>query len=92
MHKYFKKIVFLLALNLLVLASFSFEGFQASMLTGQLGINAALANQITGMLNAGMDVWSIVGLIATFNAAGVGLLLIAKSMLKKLGTAVVAGW
>lgn len=82
----------MLVINVLIFAVFYANTSHLSMLTGQMGINATIATQITSMLNAGMDVWAIVGLLASFNVVGVGLLFTAKSMLKRLGTAAVVSW
>ncbi|MEY8662152.1 uberolysin/carnocyclin family circular bacteriocin [Ligilactobacillus faecis] len=87
-----KKLLYVVAFNLLVFATFAALPSNFSMLTGQMGINATVATQITSMLNAGMTVWGIIAVLGTFNVVGAGVLFTAKSMLKKMGTKAVVGW
>ncbi|MCR1900722.1 uberolysin/carnocyclin family circular bacteriocin [Ligilactobacillus apodemi] len=87
-----KKLLYIVAFNLLVFATFAALPSNFSMLTGQMGINTAIATQIVGMLNAGMTVWGIIAVLGTFNVVGAGVLFTAKSMLKKMGTKAVVGW
>lgn len=92
MKKKIRYIIGILTLNILFFSAFSPLVSNLSMMTGQLGINAALATQVVGMLNAGLTIWAILGMIATFNAIGAGVLFTAKRLLKKMSTKAVIAW
>lgn len=92
MKKKIRYIIGILTLNILFFSAFSPLVSNLSMLTGQMGINATLATQVVGMLNAGLTVWGILGLLATFNAIGAGVLFAAKKSLKKMSAKAVIAW
>ncbi|WGN90316.1 hypothetical protein [Ligilactobacillus faecis] len=93
MMKIFKRLIVVAMLNMLLFSTFSsMSATTVSMLTGQMGINATVATQITSMLNAGATVWGIIAILGSLNVVGAGVLFTAKAMLKKLGTKAVVSW
>lgn len=92
MKKIVKKIIVIGSFNLLGYAMLMNGLASLPMLTAQMGINTVLAQNIVGMLEAGMTVWGIIGLIGTLNVVGAGALFAAKSMLKSMGRTAVIGW
>lgn len=84
--------LFLLSLNLISFGILNYGFPHLSMLTGQFGLNSALAWQIVGLVNSGMSVWGILALFAGTNIIGVGVLYAVKRMLKELSTGVVVAW
>ncbi|MEC1612194.1 hypothetical protein [Bacillus mojavensis] len=85
----------LLAIATALLVSFCVYSTMGNYLldiTSNTTLNAAMATQIVNWLNAGLGVWTILGMLATGNLISVGVLLTAKAMLKKMTAAVVIAW
>ncbi|HEY8414418.1 MAG TPA: uberolysin/carnocyclin family circular bacteriocin [Thermaerobacter sp.] len=64
-------------------------------LAAMLGLDTGTALYIIQLINAGLDVWTIISIIAVFTGAGavgVGLIATAKWLAKKYGTKYAAAW
>jgi hypothetical protein len=86
------KLILLFVFALVGLSLYSNLGSFVVDITSNTTLNVAMATQIVNWLNAGLSVWTILGMIATGNLISVGVLLTAKALLKKLTAGVVIAW
>lgn len=87
--------------KLMILMTFGIVGFAVIsgidtsnmfMISAQFGLDTAFVSQIVDLVDAGVGVWTIMGMFATLNVVGVGVLFAIKACLKKMSKAVVISY
>lgn len=87
--------------KLMILMTFGIVGFAVIsgidtsnmfMISAQFGLDTAFVSQIVDLVDAGVGVWTIMGMFATLNVVGVGILFAIKACLKKMSKAVVISY
>ncbi len=85
-----RKLMFLMAFSIVGFAVVS--GMDTSnmfMISAQFGLDTAFVSQIVDLVQAGVGVWTIMGMFATLNVVGIGVLFAIKAALNKMTKAVV---